>query len=83
KKKRKRVAKDPNAPKKPVTGYLLYQEEQKRELKGKEDTPAYKEMLKLIGAKWKELTDAEKQPYEEAHKAAVAQYEIEKAAYDQ
>ena len=37
---------------------------------------------KLIGAQWRELTDADKKPYEKEAAKDKARYEKEKAAYE-
>lgn len=65
-KKRKRLdkkaAKDPNAPKRPASAYLLYQNECRDAVKSSmPEGTAYAETLKKIGEMWKELTPEAKQ----------------------
>jgi hypothetical protein len=64
-------------PKAPSSAFFLFSAEMRPividenpEVKGK-----VAEMSKLIGAKWKELTAAQKQPYELTAKAAKAEFE--------
>lgn len=61
KKKRKRTLKDPNAPKRPVTAYLQFQNEVKNEVQEENRDKAYKDILRLVAEKWKGLPDHVKQ----------------------
>lgn len=53
-------AKDPDAPKKPITAYMIYQGAQREAMSAAHPDMQYKDILKLIGQDWKALTDAEK-----------------------
>lgn len=57
KKKRKRALKDPNAPKRPVTAYLQFQNEVKNEVQDQHRDKSYKDILRLVAEKWKGLDD--------------------------
>lgn len=61
KKKRKRTLKDPNAPKRPVTAYLQFQNEVKNEVQDLHRDKSYKDILRLVAEKWKGLDDEVKQ----------------------
>jgi len=61
-KKRKRNAKpkDPNAPKRPASAYILFQNEIRKELKERFPTLNNNELLVKISEMWKRMTDEEK-----------------------
>lgn len=62
KRKRKdKVAKDPDAPKKPISSYLIFQEAKRKELMEQYPGSPYKEILKRLGVIWKGMSDAEKE----------------------
>ncbi|KAJ3296511.1 hypothetical protein HDU76_006720, partial [Blyttiomyces sp. JEL0837] len=77
----------PEPPKKPWSSYLFfftkYREEVSNspeilELEGKDRVPT---TAKLIGERWRKLSDAEKEPYENLAAQAKAKYEKELAKY--
>lgn len=76
-----RKKKDPNAPKRPMTAYMFYANEQREPTKTKHPELSFGEVHKLIGEEWHKLSESEKKPYEEKAAAAKKRYEEEKAAY--
>ncbi|KAF1982293.1 Non-histone chromosomal protein 6 [Aulographum hederae CBS 113979] len=74
--------KDPNAPKRGLSAYMFFANDQRDKVR--EDHPGIKfgEVGKMLGEKWKELTDKDKEPYEAKAKADKKRYEDEKAAYN-
>lgn len=60
--KAKRVKKprDPNAPKRPASSYLLFQNEVRQQLKDKNPTLPNNELLSLIAKMWKEMPKEQK-----------------------
>ncbi|KAL6169324.1 Non-histone chromosomal protein 6 [Exserohilum turcicum] len=73
--------KDPNAPKRGLSAYMFFANEQREKVR--EDNPGIKfgEVGKLLGEKWKALNDKQRQPYEAKAAADKKRYEQEKAAY--
>jgi len=73
--------KDPNMPKRGLSAYMFFANEQRDKVR--EDNPGIKfgEVGKLLGEKWKGLKDKEKAPYEAKAAADKKRYEEEKAAY--
>ncbi|GAB7350501.1 hypothetical protein MBLNU459_g1095t1 [Dothideomycetes sp. NU459] len=73
--------KDPNAPKRGLSAYMFFANEQREKVR--EDNPGIKfgEVGKLLGEKWKALNDKQKTPYEAKAAADKKRYEEEKAAY--
>ena len=87
KKKRKRGAKkakkDVNAPKRPLTSYMIYSNEKRKQLMEANPSLKVTDVAKQIGALWKELSEAAKKPYVEAAEKLKKAYAIEKAKYDE
>jgi len=73
--------KDPNAPKRGLSAYMFFANDNRDKVR--EDNPGIKfgEVGKILGEKWKELTDKEKGPYEAKAAADKKRYEKEKADY--
>lgn len=74
--------KDPNAPKRPLSAYMLFSQDKRAEVKEEKPDVTFGEIGKILGAKWKEADEAERKPYEDKAAAEKARYEKEKAAYD-
>ncbi|KAJ3137649.1 hypothetical protein HK101_003867 [Irineochytrium annulatum] len=71
KKTKKETKKDPNAPKRPPSAYLLFcadEREQKTDIKGPE-------MMKHLGKAWKAIDEKDKQAYEKKAATLKADYE--------
>lgn len=58
--KRPRKPKDPNAPKRPASSYLLFQNEIRQDLKAKNPNMPNNELLGLIAKMWKDMSRDEK-----------------------
>ncbi|KAI0092489.1 high mobility group box domain-containing protein [Irpex rosettiformis] len=82
KKKRKTKPRDPNAPKRPPSSYLLFQNEVRQQLKAKHPDVPNNELLNLIAKAWGEMPKEEKDEYESRQKVAKDVYLAEKAAYE-
>jgi hypothetical protein len=59
--KRAPKPKDPNAPKRPPSAYLIYQNAMREELKAAHPEFSYKEILKEISARWAKIAPEEKE----------------------
>mmetsp|Transcript_35630 Transcript_35630/g.40469 ORF Transcript_35630/g.40469 Transcript_35630/m.40469 type:complete len:207 (-) Transcript_35630:651-1271(-) len=57
---RKTRTKDPNAPKKPVSGYILYHMSRREALQSKYPDLHVPELAKVVGREWTELPQSEK-----------------------
>ncbi|KAH8732364.1 non-histone chromosomal protein 6 [Phaeosphaeriaceae sp. PMI808] len=73
--------KDPNAPKRGLSAYMFFANEQREKVR--EDNPGIKfgEVGKLLGEKWKALSEKQRTPYEAKAATDKKRYEVEKAAY--
>jgi len=74
--------KDPAAPKRGLSAYMFFANENRDKVR--EENPGIKfgEVGKILGEKWKELTDKDKVPYEKKAQEDKERYETEKAAYN-
>ena len=67
--KRKRLLKDVNAPKAPLTGYVRFLNEHREKFRLEHSEMPFHEVTKVLGQKWSSMTQEEKQQYlDEAEK---------------
>jgi hypothetical protein len=86
KKKRNYKPRDPNAPKRPLTAYFRYLQEQRgpaaEEMAKSANGPGKPgDISKAVTERWKAMSEAEHAPYKEAYQRALKDYEREVAAY--
>ncbi|KAM0747747.1 hypothetical protein T439DRAFT_328412 [Meredithblackwellia eburnea MCA 4105] len=74
--------KDPNAPKRPLSAYMFFSQENRNAIKDENPNASFGDVGKLLGAKWKDMSDAEKKPYNTSAENDKIRYESEKAKYD-
>jgi len=74
KKKKKKKARDPNLPKRPKTAFFFYMDVMRPQVAKEFPDLKVAERSKLLGRKWKELTDEEKKPYLEENAVAKEKY---------
>lgn len=60
KRKERRAAKDPLAPKRPASAYLMFQNEVRDRVKEDNKDKSYQEILKMISDEWKTMAEADK-----------------------
>jgi len=82
KKKRKtaKSKKDPNEPKKAKSAYMFFGDDERKKIKESDPNMQFGDVNKLIGERWKELSDEDKKPYQE--KYAEAKSAADKAKAD-
>ncbi|KAF7297226.1 hypothetical protein MIND_00955700 [Mycena indigotica] len=80
--KASRSKKDPNAPKRALSAYMFFSQDWRERIKTENPDASFGEVGKLLGAKWKELDDEEKQPYIEQAAKDKTRAEQEKEAYE-
>ncbi|KAH9448509.1 hypothetical protein MJO28_014959 [Puccinia striiformis f. sp. tritici] len=81
KKKRVKRERDPNAPKRPASAYILFQNAVRQEMRAANPTADYKELARQIGDRWKNLSDDAKRPWSEAGKLAMNSWNIQNKEY--
>ncbi|GAA5922035.1 uncharacterized protein JCM15063_003166 [Sporobolomyces koalae] len=79
--KEKKV-KDPNAPKRPASAYIEYQNDVRDAFRERHADLPYSEVLKKIGESWGSLTDEQKQPYVDITERKKETYLTDKKAYE-
>ncbi|KAM6970670.1 high mobility group protein B3b [Aplochiton taeniatus] len=62
-KRGKKAKKDPNAPKRPPSGFFLFCGEQRPKIKAQHPSFGIGDVAKKLGEMWNNLTDSAKQPY--------------------
>ncbi|KAG1149979.1 hypothetical protein G6F37_004560 [Rhizopus arrhizus] len=77
--KKKRGKKDPNAPKRALSAYMFFSQANRENVIKENPEAKFGEIGKILGAKWKEMTDEEKKPFTEKAEADKKRYEDEKA----
>ncbi|CCE62399.1 hypothetical protein TPHA_0C02460 [Tetrapisispora phaffii CBS 4417] len=83
---RKRIPRDPNAPKKPLTVFFAYSAYIRQEIRDdrekRGETPlSSTEITQEISKKWKELSDSEKEKWKQAYNIELEHYQLEKQKY--
>jgi len=81
KKKRQKKEKDPNAPKGATTSFMLFSNANRAAMKAENPDLPVTELSKLLGAKWREMSKEEKEPYEERAKEDKQRYDAAMKAY--
>ncbi|CAK5275847.1 unnamed protein product [Mycena citricolor] len=83
--KRKRGTKkekDPNAPKRPASSYLHFQNEVRKDLKERFPESTNTELLNMIKTQWQDMSEAQKAVYNDRVAKEKALYAAAKTAYD-
>ncbi|KAI1908902.1 Non-histone chromosomal protein 6 [Ophidiomyces ophidiicola] len=74
--------KDPNAPKRGLSAYMFFANEQRENVREENPGITFGQVGKLLGERWKALSDKQRAPYEEKAAADKKRYEDEKASYN-
>lgn len=78
---KKKVPKDPNAPKKPTCAYFFFQIVRRNQLKDEYPNLTNTEVVIQLGKDWNSLTDLHKLPFEKLSEADKARYDMEMEQY--
>lgn len=81
KKKATRKKKDPDAPKRSLSAYMFFANENRDIVRAENPGISFGQVGKLLGEKWKALSADEKTPYETKAATDKKRYEKEKAEY--
>lgn len=89
KKKRKLKVLDPNAPKRPVNTFFLFcqmqrdaiKEERSELLPGSDQAGELSNITKVLGLRWKNLSDQERKVYKDLFQEKIVQYQAEMSTY--
>ncbi|GAA5810055.1 hypothetical protein MFLAVUS_003473 [Mucor flavus] len=80
-KKKKKADKDPNAPKRNLSSYMLFSQAVRPATVEKHPDLKAVDIAKLIGEKWNALSDKEKLPYVKQAEKEKARFDKETASY--
>ncbi|KAI7874270.1 high mobility group box domain-containing protein [Mucor mucedo] len=78
--KKKRTKKDPSAPKRGLSAYMFFSQASRAQVKEDNPDATFGQIGKLLGEKWKGMTDEDKKPFHEKAEKDKQRYEDEKAA---
>ncbi|KAH0604295.1 uncharacterized protein H6S33_006672 [Morchella sextelata] len=73
--------KDPNAPKRGLSAYMFFANEQRENVRSENPGIAFGQVGKVLGERWKALTPLQRKPYEDKALIDKERYEKQKAAY--
>jgi hypothetical protein len=77
----RRTPKDANAPKKPASSYVLFCADKRASIAAERKDASMIEIAKLVGEKWRNLSDAERQPYIDSATKLKHTYDTKMADY--
>lgn len=80
--KKGKKKKDPNEPKRAKSAYIFFGEDKREEVKRTNPAAKSPEIMKIIGALWRELTEEQKEQYKQKATQDKERYEISKAEYE-
>ncbi|KAH7276793.1 hypothetical protein KP509_39G021900 [Ceratopteris richardii] len=80
--KKKKKKKDPNAPKRALSSFMYFSQAERERLKKTNPGLAFMDVARVIGERWKKMTDEEKEPYEAYARRDKNRYATEKAEYN-
>ncbi|KAK4224590.1 Non-histone chromosomal protein 6 [Podospora fimiseda] len=79
---KRRAKKDPNAPKRGLSAYMFFANEQRENVREENPGVSFGQVGKILGERWKALSDKQRAPYEAKAAADKKRYEDEKQAYN-
>ncbi|KAB8291129.1 hypothetical protein EYC80_009817 [Monilinia laxa] len=74
--------KDPNAPKRGLSAYMFFANEQRDNVREENPGISFGQVGKVLGERWKALNEKQRGPYEESAAKDKKRYEEEKANYN-
>jgi len=72
----KRAKKDPSAPKRPMSAFLYFSQDKRRQIKEENPTIRNTEVSRILGELWRNSSDEEKRPHVEKEKEEREKYKI-------
>ncbi|KAF7714393.1 Non-histone chromosomal protein 6 [Penicillium ucsense] len=77
-----RRKKDPNAPKRGLSAYMFFANDNRDKVREENPGITFGQVGKMLGDKWKALSETERKPYDAKAAADKKRYEEEKAKYN-
>lgn len=75
--------KDPNAPKRPLSTFFLFSQDERPKIKKDNPSLSVADIAKLIGERWRTISEDRKRHYEEKARQEKERYDREIAEYKQ
>ncbi|ODN78067.1 hypothetical protein, variant 3 [Cryptococcus amylolentus CBS 6039] len=79
--KQKREKMDPNKPKQALSAYMFFDQDNRERIMAEYPGATFDHVGKLLGLRWKEMSDSEKEPYYKKAAADITRAEKDSAAY--
>ncbi|KAK1769481.1 Non-histone chromosomal protein 6 [Phialemonium atrogriseum] len=79
---KRRAKKDPNAPKRGLSAYMFFANEQRDNVREENPGVSFGQVGKILGERWKALSEKQRAPYEAKAATDKKRYEDEKQAYN-
>lgn len=73
---------DPNAPKRGLSAYMFFANEQRENVRDENPGISFGQVGKILGERWKALNDKQRIPYETKAATDKKRYEDEKQVYN-
>ena len=80
-KSRKRKSKDPNQPKRPLSGFFLFCQQVRPKFRSEDPKATLGDLAKKLGAAWRKCSEEEKAPYEDMARKDKKRYEKDMETY--
>lgn len=80
--RKEKKIKDPNAPKKPLSPYLLYTQERRSNLLKERPTLGHKEVISVMAEEWRKMNESEKAVYNKKIDVDKERYRKQKEDYE-
>eukprot|EP00543_Licmophora_paradoxa_P003446 CAMPEP_0202448528 /NCGR_PEP_ID=MMETSP1360-20130828/7347_1 /ASSEMBLY_ACC=CAM_ASM_000848 /TAXON_ID=515479 /ORGANISM="Licmophora paradoxa, Strain CCMP2313" /LENGTH=338 /DNA_ID=CAMNT_0049066155 /DNA_START=576 /DNA_END=1592 /DNA_ORIENTATION=+ len=77
----KRARKDPSAPKRPMSAFLYFSQERRKQIKNENPSMKNTEISRILGDIWRNASEEEKRPHVEREKSEREKYKIEIAKW--
>ncbi|XP_068642864.1 FACT complex subunit SSRP1-like [Aristolochia californica] len=81
KKRKQKRKKDPNAPKRAMSGFMFFSQTERDFLKKDSPGLSFTDVGRALGEKWKKMTGEEREPYEQKARDDQKRYKEEMAGY--
>ena len=78
----KKQKKDPNAPKRGLTSYMIFSKENRKRIQEENPEALFGEIGRLVGAEWKALSEDQQLGYQKKSEIDKKRYETDKAKYE-
>lgn len=79
--RKKKITRDPNLPKKPLSAFMLFMQEHRPTIRASNPGANVGVVSKVAGEMWKTMTDEQKLPYQRRQEQEKHRYQVQMRAY--